>query len=71
MSKTLKNNKDIPKILIEDLVVGGVYQTYVSDIVKILSINEKKKEIKFYNVTGAFNQWRNFKNIYLIKKIIP
>jgi len=70
MVKTLNKNKDIPKIPIENLIVGGVYQSYVSDIVKVLSIDKNKKEIKLYNVTGAFNQWISFKNIYLIKEII-
>lgn len=55
-------------IPVKDLVVNGVYQTWVHDIVKILEINEQTKTVKLYNVSGSHNQWTAFKNINIIKR---
>jgi len=55
-------------IPVKDLVINGVYQSWVQDIVKILKINESTQTITLYNVSGAHKQWTSFKHINLIKR---
>jgi len=57
------------KIDIKDIVVNGVYKTYVNDIVKILRINKEREEFVLYNVTGSHRQWTSFKHIYLVERL--
>ena len=57
------------RIDVKDIVVDGVYKTYVNDIVKILKINEDRKQFVLMNITGSFKQWVDFKNIYLVEKL--
>ena len=66
MAKKNENNGKIP---VEELKVDGVYKTYVGDIVKILKINNERKEIVLSNVTGAHKQWTSFKNIYIVEQL--
>ena len=60
-------NGEAPKIPVSEIKVGGVYKTYVNDLIRIEDINETTQMIRLYNVTGAFKQWTAFKNIYLIE----
>jgi len=55
-------------IPVESLEINGVYQTYVKDIVKVLSIDNIKKVICFYNVSGTHKQWTDFKHINIVKR---
>ena len=52
-----------------DVEVDGVYQTHVKDIIKILKIDEEKQSVFLYNISGAFNQWVDLKNLNIVKKI--
>ena len=56
------------RIDIKDIVVDGVYKTYVNDIVKVLKVNEETKQFVLMNITGSHKQWTDFKNIYLIER---
>lgn len=68
-TQTLKNDKPIDKIPVEDIQVEGVYKTYVGDIIKVLDINKATKTVTLFNITGSFKQWTEFKNVNLIRKI--
>ena len=57
------------RIDVKDIVVDGVYKTYVNDIVKILKINKDREQFVLMNITGAFKQWVDFRNIYLVEKL--
>jgi len=56
------------RIAVKDIVVDGVYKTYVNDIVKVLQINMDREQFVLMNITGSFKQWTDFKNIYLIER---
>lgn len=66
--KKVKAQPKVELINPEDLVVNGVYQTWVQDIVKILKINKSQKKIVLYNVSGSHKQWIEFKNISILKR---
>jgi mRNA-degrading endonuclease RelE of RelBE toxin-antitoxin system len=56
-------------IKIEDIEIGGVYKTHVKDLVKVLGINEERKSVTLYNISGSFKQVTDFKNIALVEKV--
>ena len=57
------------RIDVKDIEVDGTYKTYVKDIVKILKINEDRKQIILYNISGSHKQWVDFRNIYLVERL--
>ena len=68
--KVNKTNKEseFSNIEVRDLEIGAVYQNHVKDLVKVLEINNETKVVLFYNVSGAYRQWIDFKNIALVEK---
>lgn len=67
MAKKVEVN--VNRIPVSELEVNCVYKTYVQELVKILEINNERKSICLYNISGAHKQWVDFKNIYLTNKI--
>ena len=57
------------RIAVKDIVVDGVYKTYVNDIVKVLKINKDREQFVLMNITGAFKQWVDFRYIYLVERL--
>jgi len=65
--KKVKTEVEKDRIPVEDIVVGGVYKTYVQEIVKVLKKDEDRQEFVLFNVNGAFKQWTAFRHIWLTK----
>ena len=57
-------------IKVEDVELNAVYRTHVKDLVKVLVIDEERKKFKLYNISGAFSQWTEFKNIAFVEKVL-
>jgi|AntAceMinimDraft_18_1070375.scaffolds.fasta_scaffold89377_2 hypothetical protein len=69
MARKPKKVKIIPRIPVKELEVGCVYKSFVLDLVKILEISEERQTVVIFNITGAYRQWKTFKQINLIEKI--
>ena len=67
--KEVKPEEKTDFIKVEDIVIDGVYKTHVKDLIKILEINEERKSILLYNISGSFKQIVDFKRIALVEKI--
>lgn len=65
----MKDTAKYTRIDPTELVVDGVYKTWVQEIVKILTIDKEKEKICLYNISGTHKQWVEFKNINLIAKL--
>ena len=52
-----------------ELVVNGVYKTYVKDLVQIKGINEKTRQMHLYNITEQCNAYVNIDKHLLVTRI--
>lgn len=70
MAKKKKDeSKQVPKIPVNEIEVGGVYKSGVNDLVRIEKIDEDQQKIVLYNISGSHRQWIDFKHVYLIEKV--
>ena len=70
MAKKKNTNESLaPKIPVNEIELGGVYKTYVNELVQVLQINGETNQFLIYNISGAHKQWIDFKYIYLTEKI--
>jgi len=67
--KKKEESKQVPKIPVNEIELGGVYKTFVNELVRVDKIDGEKKQIVLYNINGAHKQWIDFQHIYLIEKI--
>ena len=67
---TTKKEKPNGFIEVDDVEIGAVYRTHVKDLVKILVRDDKLQKFKLYNISGAFHQWTDFRNIAFVEKMI-
>jgi len=64
-----KKETSVERIPLNEIEVGGIYKTFVNELVRIEEIRGKEEKIVLYNLTGAHKQWVDFKHIFLIEKI--
>ena len=70
MAKKKANTKvKKEKLHLDEIVIGGVYKTYVNDLVKIEQKNDDTEQVVLTNITHAYRQWVSYKNIYLTDRI--
>lgn len=60
---------EMKKIPIEEIEVGKTYMTYVGNLVKVLSYDEKTRMIKLYNITETCKQYHDIKNVFFVRLI--
>jgi len=57
-------------IAVDDVEINAVYRTHVKDLVKVLAKDETLQKFKLYNISGAYRQWTDFRNIAFVEKMI-
>jgi hypothetical protein len=67
--KKSENTVEVNRIEPSDIDVGGIYRTYVNDLVRVESFNGETNKFVLYNISGAHRQWIDPANICLIEKI--
>ena len=64
--KKIESKEDKEKIQPE---INCVYQTHVKDLVKVIKIYDETQTVLLQNISGAFSQRVDIKNLNLVKKI--